>query len=41
MVFREGSQDPVPLGGNFELDTPPIIEILIAMDQSRVLTPLA
>src|SRR5580698_2427768 len=41
MVFREGSQDPVPLGGNFELDAPPIIEILIAMDQSRVLTALA
>src|ERR1700722_10994640 len=41
MVFREDSQDPVTLGGNVELDTPPAIKPLIAMDQSRVLTALA
>jgi hypothetical protein len=41
MGRREDSEHTVPLRGNLQLDAPPIIHILVAMDESRLLTALA
>jgi hypothetical protein len=41
MIFRQDSQHPVALCCHSQLDAPAIIQILIALDQSRLLAALA
>jgi hypothetical protein len=41
MGFRQNSEDAVALRSNLQLDAPAIIQILVAIDESRFLAALA
>jgi hypothetical protein len=41
MVFGKNAKHPVTLRGHLQLDAPAIVQVLIAMDESRFFTPLA